>query len=75
MVVQFQQAFDLVPEGRSAHVTVSRAKLFLMAGDAFFSLGQTDMAERHYRESLRLMAQQVSAESNLPLLARSIDLL
>ena len=58
-VEHFQQAFDLVPEGRSAHVTVSRAKLFLMAADAFFSLGQTDMAESHYRESLRLMAQQV----------------
>jgi tetratricopeptide (TPR) repeat protein len=56
-VEHFQQAFDLVPEGRAAHVTVSRAKLFVMAGDAFFSLGQTDMAENHYREGLRLMAQ------------------
>lgn len=56
-VEHFQQAFDLVPEGKAAHVTVSRAKLFVMAGDAFFSLGQTDMAENHYREGLRLMAQ------------------
>ena len=56
-VEHFQQAFDLVPQGKAAHVAVSRAKLFVMAGDAFFSLGQTEMAENHYREGLRLMAQ------------------
>ena len=64
-VEHFQQAFDLVPETRAAHVTVSRAKLFVMAGDAFFSLGQSDRAQDHYRESLRLM--NVSYLTQIPL--------
>eukprot|EP01049_Picozoa_sp_SAG25_P009002 SAG25_NODE_856_length_5047_cov_10.659931_1_plen_855_part_00 len=63
-VEHFTQAFDLVPEsgGEVTSVNaVSRAKLFLMAGEAFYSLGSTPLAADHYRECLRLMNRPVVA--------------
>ena len=60
-VEHFTQAFDLIPQ---AAVTgnVSRSRLYLMAGEAFYALGSSALAAEHFEECLRLLNKPIQGK-------------
>jgi len=69
-VDHFQDAFELANESPDVAAALPRAKLIMLAGEAFFSRGVTATAGDHYRESLMLNQRRLEPAGPVQLAVR-----